>query len=173
MKKVFVWRNAFVCLLAVLVTFALYQHFCAKQISAQSTTSTRILIPFYPGSDSTNSTFLLVENTSQDPYGTTPSTNATCNADFYYGGTHYGPYELDDNLPGQVSDWSKTAITGLGFTYLPNSSQMAYIFLTCNFPYAHAQVQILNSSTGVSTVIPGYVIPPNRSFSTGPEQLLQ
>jgi hypothetical protein len=46
------------------------------------------------------------------------------------------------------------------------------MFLTCNFPYAHAQLLLVNPG-GVVNFIPGYIIPPNRSFSTGPEQLLQ
>ncbi|MGD0346483.1 MAG: hypothetical protein ABSA85_06985 [Terracidiphilus sp.] len=177
MKKVLVWRNAFVGLLAVLLTFAVYQHFWAKRISAQSTTSTRILIPLYVGAASVSSDTvnLLVENTSMDPYGTTPSgsSNATCEADFYSGGTHYGPYELDSNIPGQVSVWNNSAISTASLGAVTSPGQMSYLFLTCNFPYAHAQVQILNSSGGVGTIIPGYVIPPNRSFATGPEQLLQ
>lgn len=174
MKKVFVWRNAFICLLGVLLTFAAYQHFWAKQIAAQSTTTTRILLPMFTGSDAGNWSNLLIENTSMDPYGTTPSgpNNAVCEADFYSGGTHYGPFALDVNLPGQVSVWSSTYIKTELLVPLSNSTQVAYIFLTCNFPYAHAQVQFVNSS-GVSTYLPGYIIPPNRSFGTGPEQLLQ
>jgi hypothetical protein len=55
---------------------------------------------------------------------------------------------------------------------LANSGQRAYLMLTCTFPYAHAQLLLVNPS-GVVTFLPGYIIAPNRSYTTGPEQLLQ
>jgi len=47
------------------------------------------------------------------------------------------------------------------------------MFLTCNFPFAHVQAVITYLQPGPITYIPGYIIPPNRTFSTGSEQLLQ
>jgi len=171
MKKVFVWRNAFVCLLCALLTFALYQHFLTKRVSAQSTTSTRILIPYFSTTSGGYVSFLYVVNTSMDPYLTT-ATSGSCNADVYSNGTHYGPGSLGTIAPGGTSLISSQTIDGATGSALTNSSVRSYLFLTCNFPYAHAQVLLANPN-GTISYFPGYIIPPNRSFSTGPEQLLQ
>lgn len=179
MKKVFVWKNAFICLLCALLTFALYQHFWSKRVSAQSTTTTRILIPWILGSDAGYTSLLEVTNTSMDPYGTT-ATSGTCSADFYYNGTHYGSGTLTGATgqtggtiaPGQLYVFTEAQIATATGVSLANSGQRGYMFLTCTFPYAHAQALLVNPG-GVITFIPGYIIPPNRSFSTGPEQLLQ
>jgi len=172
MKKLFVWKNAFICLLCALLTFALYQHFWSKRVSAQSTTTTRILIPYFSGDDAGYSSLLYVVNTSMDPYGTT-ATSGTCTADVYSNGTHYGPGSLGTISPGGTTNLIavSTIETATGVP-LANSGSRAYMFLTCNFPYAHAELLFVNPS-GVVSFVPGYIIPPNRSFSTGPEQLLQ
>jgi hypothetical protein len=177
MKKLFVWKHAFVCLLCISLGFALYQHFWAKRVSAQNTTTTRILIPWFTGDDAGYSSLLYIVNTSMDPYGTT-ATSGTCTVDAYTydsngNGTHYGQGSLGTIKPGGPNVFTQAqvqaAATGLS---LANSGSRAYLFLTCNFPYAHAQTLLVNPG-GVVTFIPGYIIPPNRSFSTGPEQLLQ
>jgi hypothetical protein len=141
------------------------------------------------GSDAGYTTLLMLENTSLDPYGTTPSVAAaagtnppaypttavagnTCTADAYYGGAHYGPGTLPPINPGSVNVLTEAQIgTATGLS-LANSGQRAYLFLTCNFKFAHAQAMLVNPG-GVVNFIPGYIVSPNRSLSTGPEQLLQ
>jgi len=54
---------------------------------------------------------------------------------------------------------------------LANSGERAQLYISCNFPFAHAQMWLVNPS-GVITVYPGYIVPPSRSFTSGPEQLL-
>jgi len=163
-------------MLAVLLTFAVYQHFWAKRISAESTTQTRILIPLYSGATSPNTEVLFLENTGEDPYGTTAA-SGTCTIDVYSQGAH-GSGTLPPVPAGKIAVIQPGIIEGIvpsissSLTGTPISP--GYMFLTCNFPYAHAQVEFLDPSTNaVVAVIPGYIIPPNRSYATGPEQLLQ
>lgn len=170
-------KTALAILLGGVITILAYQHFWFKQVYAQSTTTTRILIPWIAGDDSGYATLLEVENTSMDPYGTT-ATSGTCTADFYYNGTHYGPGTLTNQAgtttfaPGVLNVMTEAQIQTATGVSLANSGQRGYMFLTCNFPFAHAQALIVNPG-GVVTFIPGYIVPPNRGFGTGPEQLLQ
>jgi hypothetical protein len=177
MKKFLLY--VFVCLTGGMLTFVLYQQFWAKRVAAQSTNTTRIYIPWIGGADAGYTSLLEITNTSMDPYGTTAA-GGTCTADFYYNGTHYGPGTLPNQAgsagnifaPGVLNVLDIAQIQTATGVALANSGQRGYMFLTCNFPYAHAQALMVNPG-GVITFIPGYVVPPNRSFSTGPEQLLQ
>jgi len=142
------------------------------KVGAQSPTQTRIYIPWIGGTDAGYSSILLVENTSVDNYGTTPA-GGTCTVDaepFAGGAILSGSL---GNIPaGQSMVFSEATIAAATGLSLANSGQRAYLFVTCNFKYAHAQALLVNPG-GVVTFIPGYIIPPNRSLSTGPEQLLQ
>lgn len=167
-KKVFHWKSAFICLLGATLTFAVYQHFWARRIQAQSTATTRILIPWINGDDAGYTFLLTVYNTTTDPYGSTP-TSGTCTADAYQNGVDYSG-SLGTFPAGSLTTLTETQVqTAIGLT-LANSGQRAYLFLTCTFPYAHAEGIEVNPG-GVVTWIPGYIIPPNRSLNTGPEQL--
>ncbi|MGA2049185.1 MAG: hypothetical protein ABSG96_15915 [Terracidiphilus sp.] len=174
MKKIllaaFSIKNISVCLLGAALALVAYQHFWAKRILAQSTTTTRIYIPWIGGSDAGYTSLLSVQNTSMDPYGTTPATG-TCTADVFYLGTDYSG-SLGTIAPGQVTIFTEAQIATATGVALANSGQRGYMFLTCNFPYAHAQALLINPG-GVVSFIPGLIVPPNRGFSTGPEQLLQ
>lgn len=174
LKKLFGWRNAFVLLLGVLTTFATYQHFWAKRISAQSTTTTRILIPWFSGDDANYSSLLYVVNTSMDPYGTTP-VNGTCSVTAVYNGVSYGPGSLGTIAPGTVNSslelFTSSQIQSLTGVTLANSGQQASLYVTCNFPDAHAEMLLVNPG-GVVEFHPGLILPPNRSSSPAPEQLL-
>ena len=142
------------------------------KVGAQSPVQTRIYIPWITGTDAGYSSLLLVENTSVDNYGTTPA-GGTCTVDaepFTGGAILSGSL---GNIPaGQSIVFTEAQIAAATGLSLANSGQRAYLFLTCNFKYAHAQTLFVNPG-GVVTFVPGYIIAPNRSLSTGPEQLLQ
>ena len=167
-KKIFQWKSAFICLLGVVLTFAVYEHFWAKRLQAGTTPTTRILIPWINGDDAGYTFLVAIYNTTTDPYSTTP-TSGTCTADAYQSGVDIRG-SLGTIPTGSVTVFTEAQIgtaTGLN---LANSGQRAYLYLTCNFPYAHAEGLEVNPN-GVITTVPGYVIPPNRSLNTGPEQL--
>jgi hypothetical protein len=169
-------KKALAILLGAAMTILAYQHFWPKGTYAQSTTTTRILIPWIAGDDAGYSSLLEIENTSMDPYGTT-ATSGTCTADVFYNGQDYSgtlPNQSGGTAfaPGVLNVLTSAQIQTATGVSLANSGQRGYMFLTCNFPFAHAQALVVNPG-GVVTFIPGYIIPPNRGFSTGPEQLLQ
>jgi hypothetical protein len=170
-------KKALAIMLGAVLAIVAFQHLWPRKTYAQSTTTTRILIPWIGGDDAGYSSLLEVENTSMDPYGTTAA-GGTCAADFYYNGTHYGPGNLPNQAggttfaPGVLNVLTEAQIQTATGVSLANSGQRGYMFLTCNFPFAHAQALIVNPD-GIITFIPGYIIPPNRGFGTGPEQLLQ
>lgn len=142
------------------------------KVGAQSPAQTRIYIPWITGTDAGYTSLLLVENTSVDNYGTT-SSGGTCTVDaepFTGGAILSGSL---GNIPaGQSIVFTEAQIATATGLSLANSGQRAYLFLTCNFKFAHAQTLFVNPG-GVVTFVPGYIIPPNRSSGTGPEQLLQ
>ena len=170
-KKLFGWRSAFVLLLGGLATFVVYQHFWAKRISAQTATTTRILLPWFSGADSSYSSLLYVVNTSMDPYGTTP-VSGTCSVTAVYNGMSYGPGSLGTFAPGTIVEpFTIGQIETLTGVTLTGSGQRANLYVNCNFPDAHAEVLFINPG-GVVEFKPGLILPPNRSSSPAPEQLL-
>jgi hypothetical protein len=181
MKKILSWRSAFICLLGASVTFAAWLRFSTARIEAQSTTTTRILLPFITGTDAGYETLLQISNTGNytivnfaNPTSSTAvtGTSGACTADAYYNGTHYGPGSLGTFAPGTNTMLTEAQVAAATGVPLANSGNRAQLFLTCNFPYAHAQWFLVNPG-GILTITPGLVVPPNRSASGGPEQLLQ
>jgi hypothetical protein len=161
MKEVSIWRAAFACILGAALSLALYQHFWAKRISAQTATTTTILLPWITGDDAGYSTLVSIQNTSMDPFGNS-SVNGTCTADAYTGSTHYGPGSLGTFNAGTTTTLTEAQIgTATGIT-LANSGQRAYMFITCNFPFAQAQFVFVNPG-GVVTFMPGQVVPSNQT----------
>src|SRR5579863_2643128 len=139
MREVSIWRAASACLLGTVLALALYQHFWAKRISAQTATTTTILLPWITGSDAGYTTLVSIQNTSMDPFGSA-GVNGTCTADAYANGTHYGPGALGTFDAGTTTTFTEAQIgTATGLT-LANSGQRAYLFITCNFPFAQAQM---------------------------------
>ena len=181
-------KNVLLVLLGVALAISLIP--LVQRLSAQSTTTpatTRILIPFIPQGVQTTA-FVTVTNAGKDPYGTA-STAGSCTVDAYGGGTHYGPVPFPNLNEGGMPLFAGEVYTDqLSFIFpgttaantLPNGGNY-YFILTCNFPFAHAAGLFINSvniqGTSINNAgevfVPGYIIPPNRSFSTGPEQLLQ
>jgi hypothetical protein len=159
-----------VLVLGVLLAFTAYQHFWSKPVAAQSTTTTRIYLPWVAGDDAGYTSLLMVQNTSLDPYGTTP-VSGSCTADVIFNGTAYSG-SLGTVAAGADTTYTSTQIVAATSAPLTSSGTRGYMFLTCNMPYVHAQSIIVNPSGGI-TFVPGYIVPPNRGYSTGPEQLLQ
>ena len=121
MKMNSVFRTAFACLLGAVTAVAAYQHFWPHRISAQNTTTTTMLIPWFSGSDAGYTSLLSIENASMSPYSTT-GTNGTCTASAYYNGSladrapwarltpEPSPcYRTGKSLPRQVSLWQTAA----------------------------------------------------------------
>ncbi len=161
MREVSIWRVAFACLLGTVLVFGLYQHFWTERISAQTATTTTILLPWFTGDDAGYTSLLSIQNTSMDPFGNS-SVNGTCVADEYTGGTHYGPGSLgtfDAGTTATLTEAQVATATGLS---LANSGQRAYLYVTCNFPYAQAQLVFVNPG-GVVTFFPGQIVPSNQS----------
>lgn len=166
-------KRILIVLLVMATSLIGYQYYRARSIQAQSTTSTRILLQFVTGSDAGYTTLINVTNASMDPWGNTTGVSGACMVDAYYNGTHYpGPNPLSTIAPGSNAVYTVAQIQSVTGLSLANSGQRAYIFLNCNFPYAHAQTLLVNPG-GVVTFLPGMIVPPNRSYATGPEQLLQ
>jgi hypothetical protein len=161
MREVSIWRAACACLLGAVLVFALYQHFWAKRISAQTATTTTILIPWFTGDDAGYSSLLSIQNTSMDPFGNS-GVNGTCTADAYANSTHYGPGSLGTFNAGTTTTLTEPQIgTATGIT-LANSGQRAYLFVTCNFPFAQAEMVQVNPG-GVVTFIQGQVVPSSQT----------
>jgi hypothetical protein len=161
MREVSIWRAAFACLLGAGLVFGMYQHFLAKRIAAQTAPTTTILLPWITGDDAGYSTLVGIQNTSMDPFGNSP-VNGSCVADAYTGSTHYGPGSLGSFNAGTTTTLTETQIgTATGLT-LANSGQRAYLFLTCNFPFAQAEMLQVNPG-GVISFIPGQVVPSSQS----------
>jgi hypothetical protein len=161
MREVSVWRAAFACLLGTLLVFALYQHFWAKRISAQTATTTTILLPWITGDDAGYSTLVSIQNTSMDPFGNS-GVNGTCTADAYTNSTHYGPGSLGTFNAGTTTTLTVAQIETATGISLANSGQRAYMFITCNFPFAQAQFVFVNPG-GVVTFMPGQVVPSSQT----------
>jgi hypothetical protein len=161
MKEVSIWRTAFACLLGALLAFGLYQHFWAKRISAQTVTTTTILLPWITGSDAGYSTLVNIQSTSMDPFGSA-GVNGTCTADAYTNGTHYGPGALGTFDAGTTTTLTEAQIGTATGVSLANSGQRAYLFITCNFPYAQAQFVFVNPG-GVVTFMQGQVVPSSQT----------
>jgi hypothetical protein len=165
-------KNVLFCLLGV--ALAVIAIPLVRRVHAQTPAQTRIYIPWMTGTDAGYTSLLLVENTSVDPYGTSPSTGSTCTVDAepFSGGQLLHGTLTTTLTAGTSTVFTESQIgTATGLS-LGSSGQRAYLFLTCNFLYAHAQTLFINPG-GIVTFAPGYVIPPNRSLGTGPEQLLQ
>jgi hypothetical protein len=161
MREVSLWRTAFACLLAAAVSFALYQHFLGKSVQAQTTTTTNILIPWITGSDAGYTSLLTIENTSLSPYGGTAVSGA-CTAYAYYNGSYVGSGSLGTFGPGTSTTLTEAQVgTATGLS-LANSGQRAYLYLTCEFPYAQAQVDFVNPE-GIVTFIPGQIVPSSQT----------
>jgi len=166
MREVSVWRTAFACLLGAALALALYQHFWAKRISAQSATTTKILIPWITGSDAGYTTLVSIQNTSMDPFGGA-GVNGTCTADAYTNGTHYGPGSLGTFDAGTTTTITEATIgTAIGLS-LANSGDRAYLFLTCTFPFAQAQMDFVGPG-GVVTFLQGQVVPSSQTNPQAP-----
>ncbi len=162
-------RNILLCLICVLVCFGVYERFYAPRALANpSVTTTRLLLPWVSGADAGYTSLLTVANTGVDPFNAR-TTSGSCALDLFYNGVDY---------PGTIPTLAAGAQTTVTFpsvipTFpLANSGQRGYLFLTCNFPLAHAELLFVNPS-GVVTFLPAYVVPPNRTALTGPEQLLR
>jgi hypothetical protein len=161
MREVSVWRTVFACLLATVVSFALYQHFCGKPVQAQTTTTTNILIPWITGSDAGYTSLLSIENTSLAPYGGA-AVSGICTAYAYHDGSFVGSGSLGTFAPGSTTTLTEAAVgtaTGLSLT---NSGDRAYLYITCDFPYAQAQMDFVNPG-GVITFIPGQIVPSSQT----------
>lgn len=169
-------KRILIVLLAIATSLLGYQLYNTQRVHAQSTTTTRILIPWFTGSDAGYTSLLSISNTSMDPWGNTTGTSGTCLVDAYYNGTHYpassGSNSLGTVAAGSIQVFTEAQVQTATGVSLANSGQRAYLMVTCNFPYAHAQLLLVNPG-GVVTFLPGSIIPPNRSYATGPEQLLQ
>lgn len=184
-------KRVLIALLAIGIMLIGYQIYNSPRVHAQSSTTTRILIPWITGSDAGYTSLVTITNAGMDPWGGTGA-SGTCGVNAYTGGVAYpstgsasiapiGSGQAGGSqsqggaqlfLPGTTLTFTESQILqGTGLT-LANSGQRAYVMLTCNFPYAHAQLALVNPG-GVVTFLPGYIIPPNRSYATGPEQLLQ
>jgi hypothetical protein len=166
MKEVSVWRTAFACLLGAALALALYQHFWGKRISAQTATLTYILIPWITGDDAGYSTLLSIQNTSFDPFGNSP-VNGSCAADAYTNSTHYGPGSLGSFNAGTTTTLTEAQIATATGISLANSGDRAYLFITCNFPFAQAQLDFINPG-GVVTFMPGQVVPSSQTNPQSP-----
>lgn len=169
-------KRVLIVLLAVATSLIGYQLYSTQRVHAQSSTTTRIFIPWFSGADAGYSSLLSIANASMDPWGNTAGTSGSCTVDAYYNGTHYpsssGSNSLANIPAGSVQVFTGAQIQTATGVPLANSGQRAYLMLTCNFPYAHAQLLLVNPG-GAVTFLPGSIIPPNRSYATGPEQLLQ
>jgi hypothetical protein len=161
MREVSLWRTGIACLIAIIVSFILYQHFCGRRVQAQSTTSTSILIPWITGDDADYTSLLTIVNTSMSPYSSA-GTNGTCTAYAYYNGAFVGSGSLGTFNAGTSTTLTDAEIgTATGLS-LANSGQKAYLYLTCTFPNAQAQIDFVNPG-GVVTFIPGQPIPSSQS----------
>jgi hypothetical protein len=161
MREVSIWRAACACLLGAVLVFALYQHFWAKRISAQTATTTTILLPWITGDDAGYATLVSIQNASFDPFGNSP-VNGACVADAYTGSTHYGPGSLGSFNAGTTTTLTEAQIASATGITLANSGQRAYMYVTCNFPYAQAQLLFVNPG-GVVTFMQGQIVPSSQT----------
>jgi hypothetical protein len=100
------------------------------------------------------------------PYSPT-GTSGTCTADAYYNGGLTGSGSLGTFGAGTITTLSEAQVaTATGLT-LANSGQRAYLYLTCNFPYAQAQFLFVNPG-GVVTIVPGQPVPSSQTNPQSP-----
>jgi hypothetical protein len=96
-----------------------------------------------------------------DPFGSA-GVNGTCTADAYENGTHYGPGALGTFDAGTTTTLTEAQIGTATGIALANSGQRAYLFITCNFPFAQAQMDFVNPG-GVVTFMQGQVVPSSQT----------
>jgi hypothetical protein len=166
MREVSIWRAAFACLLGAALALALYQHFWAKRISAESTATTSILIPWFTGDDAGYSSLLAIENTSMSPYSSA-GTSGTCTVDAYDNGSLAGSGSLGTFSAGTITTLTEAQVATATNLSLANSGQRAYLYLTCSFPYAQAQLLFVNPG-GVISYFPGQAVPSSQTNPQAP-----
>jgi len=149
------FRIAFLAALAILLG-------CPLVASPALAAKTRILIPWFSGSDAGYTSLLSIENTSVDPWGASTGISGACTVDAYYNGTHFGPGSLGVIAPGNIVAFTISQISTATGLSLANSGQRAQLFLTCDFPYAQAMLLLLNPDGAVS-FLPGTIITLPRS----------
>jgi hypothetical protein len=170
MKKIFVSLS----LIAITVAAFLWQKNRLHSVYAQSSASpsTSMLYTYFSGSDSGYATLIEIENNSMDPYGNAGSA-VTCYAQSPgLTGAPNGIGSLGTFPAGTVTVLSEASITAATGVSLANSGQRAYVIVTCNGNFIHGTSLLLNPS-GTISYIPAQILPTNRAFTTGPEQLLQ
>jgi hypothetical protein len=176
MKPESIWRNAFLGLFGLLLAVAGSEYLVApKAFAVSAPAGTTIMLPWITGSDAGYSTLVAIGNTSMDPYGTTP-VGGECYATAYTNAESQSPNvalfgDLGTFAPGTDTVLTEAQVATATGLLLANSGERAQLYISCNFPFAHAQMWLVNPS-GVITVYPGYIVPPSRSFTSGPEQLL-
>jgi len=131
-----------------------------------------MLIPWFSGSDAGYTSLLSIENASMSPYSTT-GTSGTCTVNAYYNGSLAGSGSLGTFNAGTVTVLSYGQIASATGLTLANSGQRAYLYVTCNFPYAQMQLTFVNPG-GVVTFLPGQVVPSSQTNPQfGPSSRLQ